>query len=59
MRRELFVAVLLTAFMLSGCGHSPTEESSEQGESGTARNPESVKDGDFTPDKTQPVKIQG
>jgi hypothetical protein len=53
------MAILLTAFILPGCGHSPTEEPSKKDESGTTRNPKSVKDGDFTPDKTQPVKIQG
>jgi hypothetical protein len=59
MRRVSIIAALLTVFMLPGCGHSPTEESSKKDESGSTRNPKSVKDGDFKPDKTQPVKIQG
>jgi hypothetical protein len=58
MRREIITATLFIACTLTGCGHSPTEDSSQQDEKETTRSPESVKDGDFTPGKTQPVKIR-
>jgi hypothetical protein len=58
MRREIITATLLIACTLTGCGHSPTEESSQQDVKETARSPASVKDGDFTPGKAKPVKIQ-
>jgi hypothetical protein len=58
MRRKILIATLLTACTLTGCGHSPTEDSSKQDEKETARSPQSVNDGDFRPGKTQPVKIQ-
>jgi hypothetical protein len=54
MRREIITATLLIASMLAGCGHTP----SKQNEQEAARSPESVKDGDFKPRKTKPVKIQ-
>jgi hypothetical protein len=58
MRREIITVTLLIACTLTGCGQTPIEESPKQDEIETARNPESVKDGDFKPDKTKPVKIQ-
>ena len=64
MRREIITATLLIASMLAELekcyelwlqhGLSP----SKQNEQEAARSPESVKDGDFKPRKTKPVKIQ-